>query len=142
MAHYAGGCQCGKVRFEADMDIKEVISCNCSRCAKVGSLLSGTAKDKFKLVSGEAALTTYKFNKHVIDHRFCATCGIQTHSQGKGPGGVEMVMINVRTLDGVDPEQFKVMKFDGAKDVGGRRSPENHKGRTVVRPLQALGSNC
>jgi hypothetical protein len=114
MTAYSGGCQCGKVRFEADMDIKEVISCNCSRCAKVGSLLSAVPKDEFKLVAGEGAMTTYKFNKHVIDHLFCATCGIQTHAQGKGPGGVEMVMINVRCLDGVDANQFKVMTFDGA----------------------------
>lgn len=114
MTHYSGSCQCDNVRFEADMDIKEVISCNCSRCRRVGSLLSGTTKDKFKLVSGEGATKTYKFNKHVIDHLFCSTCGIQTHALGKGPAGVEMVMINVRTLDGVDPESFKVRKFDGA----------------------------
>jgi hypothetical protein len=114
MTHYIGSCQCGAVRYEADLDIKEVISCNCSRCRRLGSLLSGGPKDKFKLMSGEGALTTYKFNKHAIDHLFCSTCGIQTHAQGKGPGGVEMVMVNVRTLNGVDPESFKVKKFDGA----------------------------
>ncbi|MGI8525870.1 MAG: GFA family protein [Pseudolabrys sp.] len=114
MTKYSGGCQCGKVRFEVDMEIKEVISCNCSRCAKVGSLLSGTSKDKFKLGSGDGAMTVYKFNKHVIDHLFCATCGIQPFARGTGPGGAEMVMVNIRCLDGVDPDQFKVKKFDGA----------------------------
>ena len=32
---YAGGCRCGKVRYEAQADIGEVIMCNCSRCRKV-----------------------------------------------------------------------------------------------------------
>ena len=31
---YTGGCQCGKVRYEAQADIGEVITCNCSRCRK------------------------------------------------------------------------------------------------------------
>ena len=35
--------------------------------------------------------------------------------EGKGRDGSDMVMVNVRCLDGVDPESFAVMKFDGAK---------------------------
>ena len=31
---FTGGCQCGKVRYEAQADIGEVITCNCSRCRK------------------------------------------------------------------------------------------------------------
>ncbi|MBV8792381.1 MAG: GFA family protein [Pseudolabrys sp.] len=112
MAHYAGSCQCGNVRFEADTEIKEVISCNCSRCSRLGSLLAAVPRVKFKIVSDKGA-TIYKFNKHVIDHVFCSTCGIQPYATGKGPGGVEMAMINVRCVEGVDPESFKVMKFDG-----------------------------
>ncbi len=115
MTIYSGSCQCGKVRFEAETEIAQVISCNCSRCGRLGALLAAVPKDRFKLVSGEDALTTYKFNKHLVDHKFCATCGIQTFAQGKGPGGVEMAMINVRCVEGVDAESFPVMKFDGAK---------------------------
>jgi hypothetical protein len=110
---YLGGCQCGKVRFEVQAEIDKVISCNCSRCAKLGSLLSAAAAEDFKLTSGGGDLTTFKFNKHVINHSFCSTCGIQSFASGKGPGGKDMVMINVRCLDGIDPDQFEVMKYDG-----------------------------
>ncbi len=110
---YLGGCQCGKVRYEVQADIGKVISCNCSRCVKLGSLLSAAAAEDFKLTSGEGDMTTFKFNKHVINHPFCSTCGIQSFANGKGPGGKDMVMINVRCLDGVDAEQFEVMKYDG-----------------------------
>ena len=115
MTKFSGGCQCGAVRFEAETEIKEVISCNCSRCAKLGALLSAVPGDKFTIKSGRGALTEFKFNKHVIHHMFCATCGIQPFAQGKGRDGSDMVMINVRCLDGVDAESFKVRKFDGAK---------------------------
>ena len=111
---YIGGCQCGKVRYEVQADIGEVIACNCSRCRKVGGLLSAVAMSDFKLLSGENEMTEYQFNKGAIHHPFCKTCGIQPYAYGKGPGGRDMVMLNVRCLDGVDAEQFQVKKFDGA----------------------------
>ena len=110
---YSGGCQCGKVRYEVSVELGEVIACNCSRCGKIGSLLAFTPLSEFKLQSGKDALTTYKFNKHVVSHRFCATCGIQPFAQGK-MGDKPMVMINVRCVEGVDPESFPVRKYDGA----------------------------
>ncbi|HZP68512.1 MAG TPA: GFA family protein [Pseudolabrys sp.] len=112
---YTGGCHCGKVRFEVQADIAEVITCNCSRCRKVGALLSAVPMSDFKLLSGADELTDYQFNKRRIHHPFCRTCGIESYAYGKGPGGEDMVMLNVRCLDDVEPEQFKVRKFDGAK---------------------------
>ena len=112
--NYSGGCQCGAVRYEVSADIQEVLSCNCSRCGKLGSLLGFAPVEDFKLLSGEDAMTEYQFNKHTIHHLFCSTCGIQSFSHAKGPDGREMVAFNVRCLDNVDPESFKVKKFDGA----------------------------
>jgi len=37
---YTGSCQCGAVRYEVAADIEKVISCNCSRCRRLGSLLA------------------------------------------------------------------------------------------------------
>ena len=111
---YSGGCQCGKVRYEAHAEISEVISCNCSRCRKLGPLLSAVALSDFKLLSGKDEITDYQFNRRTIHHPFCRICGIQSYAFGKGPGGRDMVMLNVRCLDGVDVDQFKVRKFDGA----------------------------
>ena len=111
--NYTGGCQCGKVRYEVQAEISKVIACNCSRCSKLGSLLAAAQASDFKLLSGEDDMTTFQFNKHVINHPFCATCGIQSYASGKGRDGADMVMINVRCLDGVDPRQFEVMNYDG-----------------------------
>lgn len=111
---YSGGCQCGKVRYEVTMDIPEVMACNCSRCGRLGSLLAFAPMTQFKLLSGDADLTSYEFNRHTIHHKFCSTCGIQSFAIGKNSRtGVQMAAINVRCLDDVDPDAFKVKKVDG-----------------------------
>jgi hypothetical protein len=114
MTTYTGGCQCGNVKYEVEAEIEQVIACNCSRCRRLGSLLTFAPKSAFRLTAGEDATTEYLFNKHLIHHLFCSTCGIQSYSHGTGPDGSEMVAINVRCLDGVDPESFPVIKYDGA----------------------------
>ena len=53
---YTGGCQCAKVRYEVQMEIQEVIACNCSRCGRLGSLLAFAPASQFRLISGHADL--------------------------------------------------------------------------------------
>jgi hypothetical protein len=110
---HTGGCHCGKVRYEVEMEIGKVIECNCSICSKKGYLLSFAPSTAFKLLSGENNLNDYQFNKHIVHHLFCKTCGIGSFSKGKGPDGTEMHAINVRCLDGVDLDKLDLMPYDG-----------------------------
>ena len=64
-------------------------------------------------LTGEDAASTYLFNKHVIQHRFCANCGIHTHGEAPGPGGAQMAAINLRTLEDFDLESVPVKHYDG-----------------------------
>jgi hypothetical protein len=113
---YSGGCHCGKVRFEATADLDQTIQCNCSICQKQGLVLAFVPEAQFKLVSGEKDLDDYQFNKKVIHHRFCRTCGIEPFARGTVPGsGAPMVAINVRCLDGVDVTTLSPKPFDGRK---------------------------
>jgi hypothetical protein len=113
---YTGGCQCGKVRYEVQMELGEVIACNCSRCGRLGSLLAFAPVAQFKMLSGDADLTRFEFNRHVIQHQFCATCGIQSFAIGVQPKtGAKMAAINVRCLDDVDLDALKVKKVDGKR---------------------------
>jgi len=36
---YQGSCHCGSIKFVAEGELSEVLSCNCSICQKKGSLL-------------------------------------------------------------------------------------------------------
>jgi hypothetical protein len=110
---HTGGCHCGKVRYEVEMEIGKVINCNCTICSKKGNLLSFVPATAFKLLSGESELSDYQFNKHIVHHLFCRNCGIGSFAKGKGPDGTEMRAINVRCLDGVDLEKLDLMPYDG-----------------------------
>jgi hypothetical protein len=110
---YQGSCHCGKVRYEVTTDLASVIACNCSMCSRAGTLLAFVPVEQFKLLSGEGNLTDYQFNKHVIHHHFCSTCGIKSFARGIGQGGKEMRAINVRCLEGVDLDGLAVKKVDG-----------------------------
>ncbi len=111
---YQGGCHCGKVRFEAEIDLtKPALMCNCSICSKRGYVLSFVSGADFKLLSGEEALTDYLFNKKTIHHLFCSTCGVGAFGRGVGPDGAESIAINVRCLDDVDAAAVPFTAFDG-----------------------------
>lgn len=115
MSTHKGGCHCGKVAYEFEGEIGDVLECNCSMCSKKGVLMHFIPAAAFELKTPRSALSTYHFNKHLIDHHFCATCGIASFSEGADPQGNKMVAINVRCLEGVDPRALNVRFFDGRK---------------------------
>lgn len=110
---YSGGCHCGQVRYEVEMTIDKLLSCNCSICSKKGHLLAFAPESSFTLLSGEHALSDYQFNKKVIHHYFCRNCGISSFGKGSLPDGTKMVSINARCLDGLNLKNFDVMEYDG-----------------------------
>lgn len=113
VAHYTGSCQCGAVRFEADLDLDRSFACNCSRCRRLGSVLSFTDAAGFRLLQGEEALTEFRFNKHRIAHLFCRTCGIESFARGTAPDGSARIAVNANCLDDVDARALPAQAVDG-----------------------------
>lgn len=109
----AGSCHCGKVKFEAVMVLEKAISCNCSICSKRGSLLDFIPESQFTLISGAENLTDYQFNKKVIHHMFCSTCGILPFGKGSMPDGTKMIAVNVRCLDNFDINTLNIQMVNG-----------------------------
>ena len=110
---YTGSCHCGSVRFEVKTELKNAISCNCSICSRAGHLLTFVPADQFTLLSGEEQLNDYQFKSKRIHHFFCKTCGIRSFGRGTGREGKPVAYINVRCLEGVDPDSLSIQKFDG-----------------------------
>lgn len=110
---YQGGCHCGAVRFRvtASPAQDEVVDCNCSICRKKGFLHLIVPPDRFTLLSGENALTTYTFNTGVAKHWFCKTCGI--HAFYRPRSHPNMIDVNLRCLDDNVLSQFRITPFDG-----------------------------
>ena len=110
---YRGSCHCGKVSFEVEGEIKGAMACNCSICQRKGSLLWFVPREHLHLLSPEDATSTYTFNKHVIKHRFCPTCGIHPYGEGVGPDGKAMAAINIRCIESIELTSISVQHFDG-----------------------------
>lgn len=110
---YKGSCHCGNVTFEVDGEPTEALACNCSVCSRKGALLWAVPRDRLRVLTAEDALGTYTFNKHHIRHRFCPVCGIHPYSEGVDREGNRLTVVNIRCLDGIDPEALPVHDFDG-----------------------------
>lgn len=109
---YRGSCHCGGVAFEVEGEIGEVTACNCSICRRKGSLLWFVPPASFTLRTSPEAMSTYTFNKNVIQHHFCAKCGIHPFGEGELHGR-KMVAVNVRCLEDVEVDALKVRHFNG-----------------------------
>lgn len=110
---YKASCHCGQVALEFEAEMHEAIACNCSMCQRKGSLLWFMPRSQVDLLTPEESASTYLFNKHVIQHRFCPTCGIHPYAIGTDPKGNAMAAVNVRCIEGIDLATVPVRQFDG-----------------------------
>ncbi|TMA71656.1 MAG: GFA family protein [Deltaproteobacteria bacterium] len=110
---YSGGCHCGRVAFEVDGEIEQVVACNCSICSKRGYLLWFVPREQLRLATPEAELATYTFNTGRVKHHFCPRCGCAPFGIGSDKRGTPTAAINVRCLDGVTLSALKVVRYDG-----------------------------
>lgn len=110
---YQGSCHCGQVAFEVEGEIDGAMACNCSICRRKGSLMWFVPRDRLTLLTPASRMATYTFNKHVIQHHFCPTCGIHPFGEGTDPKGNAMAAINIRCLEDLDLDSVPVRQFDG-----------------------------
>ncbi|AJF00435.1 GFA family protein [Pandoraea apista] len=111
---YSGGCHCGDLRFTANIDLSKTIACNCSICKKRGLILAFSPIAEFSQTAGVGKAKEYLFNKHVIRHQFCPTCGVEAFAFGEMPDGAKMAAVNVRCIDDIDLATVHPAPFDGA----------------------------
>jgi hypothetical protein len=119
MRTHAGGCHCGRVRFEVLAPANIVVAdCNCSMCGKSGYLHLIVPAQRFKLLSGGDALSTYTFNSGVAKHLFCSICGVKSfYIPRSHPDGVS---VNARCIDAGSIESMSVQPFNGLEWEKGR----------------------
>lgn len=110
---HKGSCHCGAIRFEVEGTFEHVIECNCSHCSRKGYLLWFVPRAQLKLETPAQALGTYTFNRHVIQHHFCTTCGCAPFGFGRKPDGSETAAVNVRCLEDVDLATIPRKAVDG-----------------------------
>ena len=99
--HVTGGCHCGAIAFEAEVDPDKTMICHCSDC----QALSATAfrvnvpakADDFRMLKGEAK-EYLKIGGSGAKRAqgFCGNCGAQIYATaGEGPRDVYMLRTGV-----------------------------------------------
>lgn len=108
----SGGCHCGSVRFEAEVPEEPVpaINCNCSVCRRTGFVHVIVRHDRFELITGHDALTSYRFGTGTAEHLFCRHCGVKSFYQPRSHP--EAWSVNANCLD--CRVGLAVEHFDGA----------------------------
>ncbi|WP_299687427.1 GFA family protein [Hydrocarboniphaga sp.] len=109
---HKGSCHCGQIAFEVEGEFDRAMECNCSHCSRKGYLLSFVPRAQLEIKTN-VGVSTYTFNRHVIEHQFCSNCGCAPYGFGKDSKGRETAAINLRCLEGIDLGALKRTAVDG-----------------------------
>jgi hypothetical protein len=130
-----GQCHCGAVRFEARLSdgFNSIRRCTCSYCRMRGAVVVMAGTGGIKILQGEDALTSYRFNTRTAQHFFCSHCGIYTHHQRRSDQS--QYGVNVACLDGVSPFDFaEVPVVDGVNHPNDTGGPSRRAGTLRFTP--------
>lgn len=94
-----GHCLCGRVRYEADAEIRDILHCHCETCrrthAAAFSSIASVPRKHFRWVAGEEWLSSFESSPGKF-RRFCSACG--SHLMAERIAS-EHVMLRLGCLD-------------------------------------------
>lgn len=106
---YRGSCHCGKVRFEATLDLAAGTGkCNCTSCWKKRWWSARVQPENFRALGGAEMLSGYQPGAERGHRGFCTRCGVFPYAWvAKSEWNpTEYVSINVAALDDLDPAEL------------------------------------
>lgn len=90
-APYAGGCQCGAVRYEIRAEPLTLYVCHCTECQKQSAGAFGMSlrvpSEAFAIVEGAPRVFERTADSgNLMECAFCPDCGTRLFHKHKGPG--------------------------------------------------------
>ncbi|MEO6152152.1 MAG: GFA family protein, partial [Croceibacterium sp.] len=113
MRETTGGCQCGRVRYKANLDSDDAYWCHCKMCQKAtGGTAAAFVEMPHETFRWLSEPDWYK-SSHIARRGFCSRCGTPLGffwADGKGS-----VDITVGSFD--DPSPFRPVAHAGAESL-------------------------
>ncbi|HTJ47102.1 MAG TPA: GFA family protein [Kofleriaceae bacterium] len=110
---YVGGCHCGAVRFELESEpITTACVCNCSICSRRGVPMSSIyyPPGAITIEAAKGALAVYRWGDHMMNHYFCARCGVYPFCDVIA---THKYRVNLGCVEGLDLDALAITKLDG-----------------------------
>ncbi len=117
---YHGGCHCGAVQYEVDLDLSKGTSrCNCTFDRKTRSWSAFAKPGDFRLTSGEESLVEYHGHDQAPHKFFCKKCGIYIYGSGDAEWmGGPFVGVYIGTLNDATPEELAAAPVNYSDGLG------------------------
>ncbi|MBC7973597.1 MAG: GFA family protein [Myxococcales bacterium] len=119
---FHGSCQCGRIKFEAEIDLAAGTGkCNCTACWKRRWWSVRVKPEGFRSISGVEELSEYKPGAQTGHRGFCTQCGVRPYAwidAAEWNDGA-YVSVNVACLDDLDPAELMaapIQYMDGRHD--------------------------
>ncbi len=121
---FTGSCHCGRVRYEADLDLDEGSNrCNCSYCRKARAWFAfAKGAERFRVLEA-GPLTDYRWTPPGQPHpslsfAFCGHCGVRTFARGELEAlGGTFHAVSVPTLELTESELVALpVRYINGKD--------------------------
>jgi hypothetical protein len=107
-------CHCSAIRIEAAERPRQLTSCNCSLCRRLGALWAYYRRDQVTFVAGAGTTVAYVQGDRTLEMHHCPTCGCVTHWESVKKGGAERIAVNARLIDPAEIADVPVRRLDGA----------------------------
>ena len=108
-----GGCACGAVRFEAEVDSNDAYLCHCRMCQRATGSLSIAFKNIPQAKLRWLSAPDWYESSPIAKRPYCAKCGTSLGFQFKE--GSENMDLTVASFD--DPSGFKPKHHFGAESL-------------------------
>lgn len=113
---YAGGCECGRIRYRISGEILEMSHCHCSQCRRMHGAAFGTYAGvgnwDFSWLRGAESVKRYASSRGVV-RTFCPECG--SNLQALFDEDPDIIYLTMGTLDGDPPHPEPFHIFVGSK---------------------------
>ena len=112
---FAGGCQCGAVRYRLEAEPTGVNVCHCRMCQKASGgpfmTFGGVRMSEFVVTHG--AISTFP-SSDIAERGFCARCGTPLTYRGLGADRISVTLGSLDDPNEVEPTGQLGVEFEGA----------------------------